>query len=87
MYINEFINKIVVLDVESMYVYIGTLKSVSDKTVALSNADVHDLRDSKTTRERYILDTRLHGLRTNRTGVLVSRSQIVSVSLLDEIIE
>ncbi len=82
----EFLKKIVVLDVESMYVFIGTLEAISDKTLTLSNADVHDLRDSKTTRERYVLDTKLHGLRTNRTGVQVSRHQVVSVSLLDEIL-
>lgn len=83
----EFLNKVVVLDVESMYVYIGTLAAISDKTLILSNADVHDLRDSKTTRERYILDTKVHGLRMNRSGVQVSRRQVVSISLLDEILE
>ena len=82
----EFLNKIVVLDVDASYVYIGTLKSVSDKTLQLGDADVHDLRDSATTRERYILDTKLHGLRTNRSSVYVSRTQIVSFSLLNEIL-
>ena len=73
----HFLNREVVVDVEAMYVYIGEVENVSDKTVTLINADVHDLRDSETTRERYVLDTKLHGVRANRQRVLLSRTQVL----------
>jgi len=75
------------VDVESLYVYVGTLTGVSDKTITLVDADVHDLRDSVTTRERYILDSKLHGIRTNRERVLIQRSHVVSMSALDDVVE
>ena len=83
----HFLNREVVVDVEAMYVYIGEVENVSDKTVTLINADVHDLRDSETTRERYVLDTKLHGVRANRQRVLLSRTQVLSMSLLEDILE
>ena len=83
----ELINEIVVLDVESPYVYIGRLIAVSDKTVTLEDADVHDLRDSETTRERYILDSRIHGVGANRQRVMVRLEQVVSLSALRDVVE
>ena len=84
---DELCQQIVVLDVESMFVYVGTLVSATDKTVTLENADVHDLRDSETTRERYVLDTKTDGVRANRKRVLVQRSQVVSISALSDVLE
>ena len=84
---DELIGQNVVLDVEAMFVYVGTLTQVNDKTIILENADVHDLRDSATTRERYVLDSRMHGIRANRKSVMVQRSQIVSVSALDDVLD
>ena len=83
----HFLNREVVVDMEAIYVYIGEVENVSDKTVTLINADVHDLRDSETTRERYVLDTKLHGVRANRQRVLLSRTQVLSMSLLEDILE
>ena len=84
---DRLLNQQVVVDVESQFVYLGVLAEVSDSTIVLADADVHDLRDSNTTRERYVLDSKLHGIRTNRRQVLIPRQQVVSLSLLDDIIE
>ncbi len=83
----ELIEHVVVVDVESLYVYIGKLTAVSDKTITLEDVDVHDLRDSKTTRERYVLDSRCHGVRANRARVYIQQQQVVSVSALDDVLE
>lgn len=77
----------VVLDLAGPYVVIGTLAAEDHRYLILEDADVHDLRDSTTTRELYVLDTRRHGIRANRTRVLVTRSEIASISALDEVIE
>ena len=84
---DELIGQNVVLDVEAMFVYVGMLSQVNDKTIMLKNADVHDLRDSATTRERYVLDSKMHGIRANRKSVMVQRSQIVSVSALADVLD
>lgn len=83
----QFQDKEVVIDVEAMFVYAGQLTDISEKTITLLNADVHDLRDSNTTRERYVLDTKIDGIRSNRKKVLISRSQILSISLLKDVME
>ena len=82
----EFVGKNFVLDVESPYVYVGRLHELRDKTLILRAADVHDLRDSTTTREVYVRDARVHGIQPNRKTVYVRLEKIVSVSLLDEVI-
>lgn len=84
---DELLNQPVVLDVESLFVYAGTLTALNEKTITLENADVHDLRDSKTTRERYVLDSKTHGIRANRRRVMVQRSQVVSISALKDVLE
>lgn len=83
---HEFLNQNVVVDVESLFVYLGQLEEISDKSLTLVNADVHDLRDSNTTRERYILDSKLHGIRTNRERVLIRMDQVVSISALADVL-
>ena len=82
----EFVGKNVVVDVESPYVYVGRLHELQDKTLILRAADVHDLRDSTTTREVYVRDARVHGIQPNRKTVYVRLEKVVSVSLLDEVI-
>ena len=48
---------------------------------------MHDLRDSSTTRELYVLDIRRHGLGPNRRRVLISRTDVVGISLLDDVVQ
>ena len=76
----------VVVDVESPLVYVGRLHEVRDKTRVLKQADVHDLRDSTTTREVYVRDSRVHGIQANRRLVYVRLDKVVSVSLLEDVI-
>jgi|TARA_B100000809_G_scaffold156544_1_gene153871 small nuclear ribonucleoprotein (snRNP)-like protein len=79
--------QVVVIDVDAAYVYAGTLADFDPHHLVLENADVHDLRDAATTRELYVLETRLHGVRANRKNVLVRREQVVSISAVDDVIE
>jgi hypothetical protein len=77
----------VVLDLASPYLVIGTLTGEDHRYLIVDDADVHDLRDSHTTRELYVLDTRKHGIRANRSRVLVNRADVVSVSALADVLE
>lgn len=85
--LSQFIGQTVVLDVASMYVYVGTLAEVDEKYLVLTDADVHDLRDTTTTREVYVIDTKRHGVSVNRRRVLVNRAEIVSLSDLNDVVE
>lgn len=82
----DFIGKNVVIDVESMFVYLGRLHEVRDKTLILKQADAHDLRDSTTTREVYVRDARVHGIQPNRKTVYVRLEKVVGIALLDDVI-
>lgn len=77
----------VILDVLGMFVYVGTLTDSSNHYYILENADVHDLRDSSTTRELYVLEAKKHGVRPNRKKVLVRKNEVISISLLADVID
>ncbi|MFO1095414.1 MAG: hypothetical protein U0992_19220 [Planctomycetaceae bacterium] len=79
-------NQIVVLDLASPYVVVGTLADEDHRYLVLDDADVHDLRDSSTTRELYVLEVRRHGLGPNRKRVHIRRDDVVGISLLDDVV-
>lgn len=83
----EFIDELVVVDVESPFVYVGRLQAVHDKTLVLKSADVHDLRDSTTTREVYVRQCRVHGIQPNRKSVYIRLDKVVSISPIEDVIE
>ena len=76
----------VVIDVASQYVYLGKLAGFDHKYLFLEHADAHDLRDTKTTREAYVVDAKRVGIRANREQVHVRIGEIVSLSALDDVI-
>ena len=77
----------VVVDVRSPYVMLGTLRAADERYVILEEADVHDLRDTQTSRELYVLESRRHGIRANRRRVLVNRDEVVCISRLADVVE
>ena len=84
--LDRLVGCVVVLDAEGRYVYVGTFVRYDDHFLTLEEADVHDLRDAKTTRELYIVETKMHGIRPNRKQVIVRRDTIISVSALDDVV-
>lgn len=84
---DRWVGEIVVLDAASRFVYVGTLCGSDDHFFELAEADVHDLRDTNTNRELYVLETKQHGVRANRRRVLVRRDEIVSLSPLSDVMD
>lgn len=82
----QLFGELVVIDLSSPYVYLGRLVESQGDYLLLSDADVHDLRDTATTREKYVLAARGHGINANRRWTWVSRGQIVGISRLDDIL-
>lgn len=82
----ELLGQIVVLDLASPFVYLGRLMVDHPDYLVLEDVDAHDLRDTATTREKYVLDCRMHGISPNRRRVWVNRREIVGISLLADVI-
>lgn len=84
--LDELIGKVVVVDLHSPFVCLGTLTRLDDRCLELRNADLHDLRDTKTTRENYIEAARTTGIKRNRKSVLLVRSEVVALSRLEDVV-
>jgi hypothetical protein len=85
--LEEFIGEIVVIDLRSTYVCLGTLKKVTPDWLELRNADLHDLRDTDTTRENYVAASAATGIKRNRKKLLLARSDIVAIARLKDVVE
>ncbi|MFK7778427.1 MAG: hypothetical protein QM501_10020 [Gimesia sp.] len=84
--IDQLKGRTIVIDLSSLYVIVGTLIDQDQHYLTLENADVHDLRDTATTRELYVHEIGIHGVAANRKRTLVSRTEVVSLSALEDII-
>jgi small nuclear ribonucleoprotein (snRNP)-like protein len=82
-----FLKQKVVVDLRAEFVCIGTLRSFDDHFLELKNADFHDLRDTDTTRELYVADSRATGIKRNRKRVLVWRSEVVAMARLEDVVD
>jgi small nuclear ribonucleoprotein (snRNP)-like protein len=85
--LKEFIGKDVVLDTKGPLVFLGRLVEVDEHLFTLEEADVHDSSERQGTKEVYILEARKHGIKKNRRRVLVRAREVVSISLLEDVIE
>ena len=85
--LEAWLGQIVVLDFKSSYVCLGTLVAYDEHFLELSDADLHDFRDSTATREVYVHDSVRIGIRRNRQSVLVRQDDLVAITRFDDIVE
>jgi small nuclear ribonucleoprotein (snRNP)-like protein len=84
--IDDLLGHEVVIDLRSRYVVAGRLVGRSDDGVELTDADVHDLHDTTTSREVYVVQLREFGIRPNRARVLVRLEEVVAISALADVL-
>jgi hypothetical protein len=84
--LEELMGQKVVIDLRSHYVCLGTLLRADEHFVELRNADLHDLRDTETTRENYVADSRVTGIKRNRKRLLLVRADIVALARLEDVV-
>lgn len=77
----------VVVDTDSHYLYVGKLLGVSGPFITLGDADVHDRRETSSMNEKYVLESKKYGVRSNRREVHIRFQRMVSYSLLDDVID
>jgi hypothetical protein len=85
--LEELIGQKVVIDFSSRFVCLGTLVRFDDHFLELKNADLHDLRDTDTSRENYVVASWKTGVKRNRKRVVVSRREMVAVTRLDDLVD
>jgi small nuclear ribonucleoprotein (snRNP)-like protein len=85
--LEEFVGQPVVVDLRSEFVCLGTLQGIDDHYLELGNADLHDLRDTQTSRENYVAASRSTGIKRNRKRVLLVRPEVVAISLLKDVVD
>lgn len=85
--LKDLIGKKVVLDTAGSILYLGLLEAVTAEGFWLSDADVHDRDEGHMTKELYVIEARKQGITASRKRVLVMRSIVMSVSVLDDIVE
>ncbi|HEY3789922.1 MAG TPA: hypothetical protein VGL71_13770 [Urbifossiella sp.] len=85
--LEEYRDRKVVVDLSSTFVCLGKLTRFDEHFLELKNADVHDLRDTETTREIYVADSVATGIKRNRKRVLIRRDQMVAISLFDDVVD
>ena len=84
--LEELIGEKVVVDLRSTFVCLGTLARVDELHLELRNADLHDLRDTQTTRENYVAESFATGVKRNRRRVLLVRAEVVAVARLEDVV-
>ena len=85
--LGEFVGKEVVLDTRGTFVFMGTLESVDACFYVLAEADVHDGSEGASSKEIYVLEALKYGIRQNRHRVFVRTDEVISLSLLSDVIE
>jgi hypothetical protein len=85
--LEEYIGQKVVVDLRSEYVCLGTLLRIDEHYLEMRNADLHDLRDTDTTRENYVAASYATGIKRNRKKLLLVRAEIVAISRLEDVAE
>jgi hypothetical protein len=84
---DELVGQAVVVDLRSTFVCLGTLARVQEHYLLLQDADLHDTRDTRTSREAYVAAARDTGIKRNRKEVFVVRDEVVAVSRLNDVVD
>lgn len=85
--LEELIGSIVVVDLRSPFVCLGTLARFDELYLEMCDADLHDLRDTASSRENYVAAAVMTGIKRNRERVLLARADVVAVSRLDDVVD
>jgi hypothetical protein len=83
----EYKDALVVVDTASYFMFIGRLVDVNERFLTLEDADVHDRRESPSTNEKYVVESRKYGVRMNRKRVHIRFDEVICLSRLDDVIE
>jgi hypothetical protein len=85
-WLSSFIGLVVVADLDDQYIVVGTLTAVAPDHLAFANADLHDHRESNSTKDVYVIESRKIGVRVNRHKLWIPRHRLVALSPLADVV-
>lgn len=83
--LEKYLKQKIVIDTRSSWIYMGVLEEIMAGAVVLSDVDVHENKDTATTKEVYVMESRATEIIPNRDRVYVNMDYIVSFSPLSEV--
>ena len=86
-FLTALMGQVVVVDLKSTYVCLGTLVGGDELFLELRDADLHDFRDSSATREVYVYDSARLGIHRNRARVLIRIDDVIAITRFADIAE
>jgi hypothetical protein len=84
--LEEFLEQKVVIDLRSPFVCLGILTGIDELHLELRDADLHDLRDTRTSRENYVAAAKATGIKHNRKYLLIVRSDVAAIARLKDVV-
>ena len=85
--LEELLGERVVVDLRSPFVCLGVLARFDELHLEMHDADLHDLRDTATSRENYVAACVTTGIKRNRQRVMLARAEIVAISKLGDVVD
>ena len=82
---SRLVGQVIIADLKAPYVCLGTLVNFDHEFLEITDADLHDFRDSAASREVYIYDSVRLGIRRNRARVLLRRDEVVAITRFDDV--
>lgn len=83
-WLNMYLDKRVVVDLDTRHVVIGDLLDYSAEHLILGAVDLHDCESANSTKEVYLVEAGQYGVNVNRKKVGIPRSKMFAISLLKE---
>lgn len=78
--------KDVVVDTDSRFCYIGSVKGYDDRFLELSDVAIYDEMVVKVTLEEFLIECTKHGTPVSRGKTLINRERILAISTIEDIV-
>lgn len=85
--LESMVGQKVVIDLRGPFVCLGKLAAFDDHFLDMHDCDLHDLRDTQTTRENYIVSSKRTGIKHNRERTLVARAEVIAIARFKDIVD
>jgi small nuclear ribonucleoprotein (snRNP)-like protein len=85
--LKEYLNKPVVVDTGTPFIYIGTLSQIGNSFITLKDVDVRHVDGGGASKEKYILSARKFGIKKNRFSTKIRIDVMTSISHLEDVVE
>ena len=83
----SYLNKKVVVDTDTRWIYLGKFTGEDDKYIILEEVDAFDISETSLSKHEYLRMVKKDGIVPNRKKVKLLKSRVVAITLLEDIME